>query len=108
MRELKKGMKVSKLRCKVNLIANATCSNIHVQVICSAKRPRAFGKAMKLYETHHIDYYNNITSWTRTEIFVHVIEKFSNRVHRRKTRVTFMETFSAHDMPTNRITPLNF
>ena len=70
MRGLKKGMKLSTLRCTVNLITNATGSNIHLQVIGSTKRPRAFGKAMKPYETYHIHYYNNITSWMRTDIFV--------------------------------------
>ena len=62
MRGLNKGTKLSKLRRTVNLIANSTGSDIHFQVIGSTKRPRVFGKAMKPYETYHIDYYNNITS----------------------------------------------
>ena len=94
IRGLEKGMKISKLRCTVNLIANATCSDINLQVIGSTEKPRAFGKVMKPYETYRIDYYNNRTSWMRTEIFVDVIEKFSNRVRRRGGNVLLlMENF---------------
>ena len=51
-----------------------------MQVIGTAKRPRAFGKSMKTYETYHIDYYSNHTAWMRTNICIDVIEKFSNRM----------------------------
>ena len=47
IRGLKKGQKLSKLRCTVKFIANATGNDIHLQVIGTAKRPRAFGKIMK-------------------------------------------------------------
>ena len=94
MRGLKKGMQLSKLRCTVNLIANATGSDIHLQVIGSAKRPREFEKSMKPYSTYHIDYYNNITYWMCTNIVVDVIEKLSNRVRRRTAkRVTLYGQF---------------
>ena len=80
IRALKKGQKLSKLRCTVNVIANATGNDIHLQVIGTAKRPRAFGRSMKPYETYHIDYYHNKTAWMRTDIFIDVIQKFSNRM----------------------------
>ena len=57
-----------------------------MQVIGTVKRPRVFGKRMKLYNTSHIDYYNNQTAWTRIDIFIDVIDQFSNRVAQ-KTRI---------------------
>ena len=56
---------------------------MHLQVIGSAKRPRTFGQTMKQYETYHIDYYANKTSWMRSNIFVDILEKFSLHIARR-------------------------
>ena len=65
---------------------------------------------MKPYKTYNIDYYHNKTAWMNTQIFIDVIEKFSNRVARR-TKINvllIMDNFSAHEMPTHRINNLNF
>ena len=62
MRRKRKGKKLSKMRCTVNVIANAPGSDIHLQLIGQSKRPRAFGSTMNPYNHFYIDYYNNKTS----------------------------------------------
>ena len=110
MRGMKKGKKLSKLRCTINFIVNASGNEMHLQVIGSAMRPRAFGRSMKPYETYHIDYYANKTSWMRSDIFVDVLEKFSLRVARRtkKNVLLIMDNFSAHRIDEKRIKKLTF
>lgn len=80
MRKMRKGNKLNKHRCTINLICNATGNDLHLQLIGLAKQPRAFGKSLHPYNHFKIDYYYNATSWMRADIFTSVMRKFSNRV----------------------------
>ena len=86
MQRKRKGEKLSKMRCTVNVIVNAPGSDILLQLIGQSKRPRAFGSTMNPYDHFHIDYYHNKTSWMRSDVFTSVIKKFSNRVRRKKEK----------------------
>ena len=111
MRKKRKGNKLNKIRCTVNVIANAPGSDIHLQLIGQSKRPRAFGKTLHPFNHFHIDYYNNDTSWMRSDIFASVIKKFSNRVRRKNNGrqvLLIMDYYSAHKMEHDRVRPLTF
>ena len=86
MRSARKGGKLAKKRCTVNVIVNAKGTDTHLQVIGESKRPRCFPKTFKAWDTFHIDYYHNETSWMRTDIFVDVVIKFANRIRRKNKK----------------------
>ena len=110
MKKMRKGKKLNKLRATLNFIVNALGTDIHIQPIGSAARPRAFGKTMRPYDSYGIDYYNQRKSWMNSEIFFKVIQKFSNRVQRKKNRnvLLIMDNFSGHKLPEDKITKLTF
>ena len=84
MKELRKGKKTNKLRVTLNFIVNAPGTDIHMDLIGSAARPRAFGKTMRPYDSYGIDYYHTKKSWMNAEIFMKIIQRFANRVRRNK------------------------
>ena len=111
MHKKRKGKKLNKMRCTVDVITNVTGSNIHLQVIGQSKRSHCFGRALRPFGHFGIDYYNNETSWMRSDIFSSVMKKFSNRIRRKnKDRkvILLMDNFSVHKMNHERVRPLNF
>ena len=93
MKKMRKGKKLNKLRATLNFIVNALGTDIHIQLIGCSARPRAFGKTMRPYDSYGIDYYNQRKSWMNSEIFFKVIQKFLNRVQRKKN-ATFSSSWT--------------
>ena len=103
--------KFCKQRCKVNLIFNRTCRDIHLKLIRESNIPRAFLKIIWPFNHFVIKYYNTKVLWMISDIFTTFVHILSNKIRHKvptKTLWLLMEKFIAHEIDKSRAWELTF
>ena len=90
--ESRHGIKKSKVRVTLVVIANANGSDKSCAIIGKSVNPRAFrGKVLPL------DYYHQSNSWINSEIYTKIVRKFDNKMQKMGRKVLlFVDNCRAH------------